>query len=452
MKKGEVTAFLSLIFILLMSMIAAVVESASIQVMKNRRRGDMDRAIESVFAEYQREILEETDIFSLDGTYGTGEFREENIEERLVFYGIRDAGLQVEKIQFLTDESGRAFREQVIAYMKHRVGVSQMEELAEMTGAWKEQTGKSEQYEQEETDVGTRLEESLLEEEQTLPEKDNPIGIVASLKKAGLLQIVMKEQDISNQEIDVRDMLSHRSLHKGKGRFKIRADTEGMSSNLYFASYLLEKFCGADAPHKEGKLAYELEYILHGGNSDRENLESVLRKLSSIRLAANYAYLLTDGEKKAEAGAMAAALAGIVALPALTELLRQGILLAWSFGESVMDLRTLLAGGRIPLVKTRADWQLTLSGLLKLGTKEDTGAAAARKEGLNYKEYLRMLLIFEDPDVCTMRSLDVLEMRMKARLGEWFRADCCISKLCMRAKCRFRRNVFYEFVTEYGYQ
>ena len=53
MKKGEVTAFLSLIFILLMSVVASVVESASMQVLKNRKRGDMDRALESVFAEYQ---------------------------------------------------------------------------------------------------------------------------------------------------------------------------------------------------------------------------------------------------------------------------------------------------------------------------------------------------------------------------------------------------------------
>ncbi len=452
MKKGTVTAFLSLIFILLMSVVASVIESASIQVMKNRRRGDMDRALESVFAEYQRDMLEELDVFSLEGTYGTGEFSEEKITERLEFYGMKETDLKMEKIQFLTDESGRPFREQVIAYMKHRVGVSQIEELAGLTGAWKEQAGKNEQYEQEETNVGTQLEEALKAEEQTLPDKDNPIGIVFSLKKAGILNIVMKDKQVSERAVDSGGMLSHRTLRKGKGSFKIRDDTDSMTSKLYFASYLLEKFCAADVPYEEGKLSYELEYILNGGESDRENLESVLRKLSAIRLVANYSYLLTDGEKKAEAGAMAAALAGIIALPALTELIRQGILLAWAYGESVMDLRTLLSGRRVSLAKTRNEWKLSLAGLLKLGTEEDTGASENTKNGLSYKEYLRMLLTFEDQDACTMRSLEILEMRMQKKLGEWFRADHCISKIGVKANCKLRRGIFYEFTTEYGYQ
>ena len=37
MVKGELTAFLSLVFILLVSLVGAVLESASIQVMKNER-------------------------------------------------------------------------------------------------------------------------------------------------------------------------------------------------------------------------------------------------------------------------------------------------------------------------------------------------------------------------------------------------------------------------------
>lgn len=100
MKKGEVTAFLSLIFLLLLTVTASVVESASIQVMKNRRRGDMDRALESVFAEYQREMLEEFDVFSLEGTYGTGEFNEENVIKRLEFYGMRDAEQKQRRYNF----------------------------------------------------------------------------------------------------------------------------------------------------------------------------------------------------------------------------------------------------------------------------------------------------------------------------------------------------------------
>ena len=59
-KRGEVTAFLALIFVLLVSFVGSLMESASLQSAKSYRRADMNRAVESVFAEYQRELLEES--------------------------------------------------------------------------------------------------------------------------------------------------------------------------------------------------------------------------------------------------------------------------------------------------------------------------------------------------------------------------------------------------------
>ena len=70
--KGDVTAFLSLIFILLITFVGGIMESASIQLAKNYRRTDTDRAMECVFAEYQKELLEEYDVFALDGSYEIG--------------------------------------------------------------------------------------------------------------------------------------------------------------------------------------------------------------------------------------------------------------------------------------------------------------------------------------------------------------------------------------------
>ena len=37
-----------------------------------------------------------------------------------------------------------------------------------------------------------------------------------------------------------------------------------------------------------------------------------------------------------------------------------------------MDLRTILSGGRVALVKTAENWQLSLSGLMTLGTDSDS--------------------------------------------------------------------------------
>lgn len=72
MKKGEITAFLSLIFVLMISFVTAILESASVQAEKNQARLDMDRAVYSVFGEYQKELLEEYGIFAVEGSYETG--------------------------------------------------------------------------------------------------------------------------------------------------------------------------------------------------------------------------------------------------------------------------------------------------------------------------------------------------------------------------------------------
>ena len=50
MQKGEITAFLSLIFLLILSLLGAIIESASIQVLKNHKRADTSLAVESVWA------------------------------------------------------------------------------------------------------------------------------------------------------------------------------------------------------------------------------------------------------------------------------------------------------------------------------------------------------------------------------------------------------------------
>lgn len=61
---GEVTVYLTLTFVLFVSLILALVESASVQMAKNYRRADMNRALECVFAEYQKELLENQRIIA----------------------------------------------------------------------------------------------------------------------------------------------------------------------------------------------------------------------------------------------------------------------------------------------------------------------------------------------------------------------------------------------------
>lgn len=452
---AEVTAYLSLIFILLITFIGGIMESASIQLAKNYRRADTNRAMECVFAEYQKELLEEYDIFALDGSYETGQYTEKNVTERLKYYDEGALEHEVKRIQFLTDQGCSSFLGQVSEYMKNKYGLDAVEELAGMTSVWEQQEDSAQDYARFEELWKDRMDGLLEENEGELPKEDNPIEYIGQLKRSPILALVMpREKAVSEKYAGCNEMLAFRERNQGYGVFSDVAEENGKLSSLLFGEYLLEHFSKfTDAEYTGGILDYELEYILAGKHSDKENLEAVVKKILLFRFVPNYAYIQTDSEMKAEAETAAMALCTLLAAPAIMEAAAQGILLAWAYGESIMDVRSLLKGNKVPLVKSKESWQLQFSKLLTLGTEEDRSEGRDDENGLGYSEYLRMLLFLARKDATALRSLGIIEKNMQKLYGQpYFHADFCISRMEIWTICSLRRGIRYQFKTYYGYQ
>ncbi len=456
--RGEMTAFLALIFILLISFAGSLLESASIQSAKNYRRADVNRALESVFAEYQRELLEEYDLFALDGSYESGYWGEEKVTGRLAFYGAGSMEHDITRLEILTDEGGSPFLVQVEDWVRHRYGLDKLEGLLGNAQIWGGQEQAAEDYRKKEQAGEDHLASLLEEQEQQLPEEGNPLDHVEGLRKSPLLSLVMpRDRQVSDKQTDLSGQPSRRSLVSGYGSFDDVAE-QGEASRLALGVYLLDHFSCAvpegDGSGEEevGALAYELEYILAGKASDRENLEAVVQKILLIRLAANFAYIQTDSVSKAEASAMAGTLCALLAVPAVIQAVTQAILFAWSFGESIVDIRALLGGRKVPLVKDSESWQLTLSSLLKLGDGEEWNEGKDTTGGMAYRDYIQMLLFLTGTGEAAMRSLDLIEMDLRTEKGlDWFRADHCITKLELDSRCSLRRGISYRFSTYFGY-
>ena len=136
--KGEITVFLSLSFTLLLSFIFGILESAVIQGSKNLSRIDTDRAIYSVFGEYHQELMEQYHVLGIDLGYRTGNYEEENLIQRLHYYNSGSTDHQIKGIQYLTDQSGQAFREQVLAYMEQRYGMDLVKKFTGTTEKWEQ--------------------------------------------------------------------------------------------------------------------------------------------------------------------------------------------------------------------------------------------------------------------------------------------------------------------------
>lgn len=443
-QKGEITAFLSLVFLLILSFLGAMVESASIQVLKNYKRADTILAVESVFAEYQKQLLEEYDLFALDAGYGEGRLDEGKILKRLEYYGAQENANQVEKSELLTDNRGAAFYRQAVRYVKSKIGLDHIEED---TSYWEEQEESGKDFEKEETEVQENLDSMLEGTEESLPSENNPIESVSSIQKSNLLQIIVENpEQLSEKCVKKEELASVRELNTGKGNFAEKEKKNEVTGKLFFEKYLLEHFADITQTKEERALDYELEYLIGGYENDQKNLEAVVKKILPIRLGINYAYLLTDEVKKAEAEVLALSLCTLLTVPGIAEVVKHAILLAWAYGEGLADLRTLVAGRKVPLVKSKETWKLKLSELLNIGEQgiqdvdQDTG------EGLTYRDYLKGLLILQDKETLSMRALDLIEQNLDLK------ADNCVMRIEIESKCKLRRGVQYEFSTYFGYQ
>ena len=465
MRKGEITVFLSVVFVLMISFVSGILQASSIQAAKNLGRLKTDRAIYSVFGEYQKELLEQYHVFGLDGSYGTGSYTEENLISRMHYYGTEGTDHEITDIQYLTDNSGQAFREQVLTYMEQTNGIGMIRKFTGLTEEWEEQEIQGNEMEKIREESTQEIEEisSMLENTadtgsgEKEADVENPFHFMDKIEQYGILSVVLpKDMILSEKEITLESQVSYRNLRTGRGSFPSRTGTDGIEEKLLFDEYVLDRYMNAvtegESDKKNRTLDYEIEYILAGKTSDKENLESVLFRIFLIRMALNYAFLLTDTEKQGQAEILALAVAALLLVPEAVEGIKHLVLIAWAAGESVTDIRTLLSGKRAALVKTTDNWQTSLTSLFTLG--EDSGTEGNdAQEGIYYKDYLRILLFLENSKDVTMRALDRIEenLRTEQKL-RFFHADQCVTRLKMSNTITLYDSLTYQFPVYFGYE
>lgn len=184
---------------------------------------------------------------------------------------------------------------------------------------------------------------------------------------------------------------------------------------------------------KEAKtLQYELEYIISGHNTDKENLSSVATKLILMRTLMNFIYVYTDKEKNTSAYATAAALVGFTCLAPLVTLIKVVILLVWAMLEALVDTYALLDGRSVPLFKSKSTFKVTYKDLLTMSKSNIAGLASKypKDQGnigdFTYSNYLRLFLIMNGTKKNCYRSMDIIQMNMQKELGNGFYLSNCV--------------------------
>ena len=450
--RGSITVYLALTLSVMLSLFLTLIEGARTNAIRLQTECAMDLSLYSVFGEYNRELLEQYDLFFIDTSYGKGtctientaahleSYFKENTEKdsHISGYITRDLlamaveDVQMNKFTLATDEKGEVFKRQAVSYIKDKYGLSYIKELEK----YMEQAEDANLLERDITTERNANQKAIDDTE--LPKKqvgedgweeiplDNPADEVNATRGKGVLALVVeKDAVLSNETIAKENYISSRKRSQGFGLL----DREGCSDadRLFFQGYILDKYGNYANQLEKSRLKYQIEYILAGKENDTDNLKWVVNRLLLIRETANVVYLFSNKTKMAEAEALALTLSAVIQLPELAELVKVAILFAWAYAESVYDVKQLLAGNRVPLIKTDESWHFGLEGMLSYEEGLDSTEQDSLSEGISYEDYLMILLTCVDEETKIFRAMDLIEMDIRKTAGnEKFRMDGCV--------------------------
>ena len=153
-------------------------------------------------------------------------------------------------------------------------------------------------------------------------------------------------------------------------------------------------------------------------------------------------YLWNCPEKRSEVLIMAEAISAAILMPELIPVIEMSILLGWAYGESVSDVKTLLKGGKVPLLKEDSDWKTDINAALN----NSGDSVNVQERGLSYEDYLAVFMLLEKEDVLSMRAMDLVEANIRKTRGNGaFRLDACYVALVVDIRLHGANGQQYEY-------
>ena len=252
-ERGSITLFLALILSLLLSLVCTSIESVRMASARTQILNSMDIGLYSVFGQYDRKLLEEYDLFALDGSMGGGQLNLAKICDNLESYmkpvlkqnsqklELHQSGLTGYRL--LTDECGEVFYQQIVQYMQETLGSQGVQlllnkmsdrerktEEADLKAKQAETGGSIDRYDSEMNQASQKSRQAAQEAENrqqqegqistqpapTQPQADNPISIIKRIMKMGILELVLPPgREISTRTVSKDTMVSGRQLQQG---------------------------------------------------------------------------------------------------------------------------------------------------------------------------------------------------------------------------------------------
>lgn len=490
-RKGSITVFFTLILSLMLSLVCTSIESVRMAAARTQILSSLDIGLYSLFGQYDKTLLKDYDLFFLDGSCGGGSLNMAEIYDNMESYikpvlkqnsqriALKDGGFTGYRLA--TDEDGTVFYCQVVQYMKDTLGSQGIQLLlnemkdrenktkeAEKTGEQAQSGDAIGSYEREMNQAAKNSQEALeaakentgqegevISQPETpaveAPKVKNPITVIKRIMKMGILELVIPPgKGISDKSVSKNTLVSGRKLQEGMPLFGVLEQDTSYASQVLFQQYLMDKLGNYLNP-ASGGLEYQIEYILGRKDNDLDNLKSVATKLLLVREGVNFAHLLADSGKRAQVEALALAIASSFLIPPAAVIIEGALLLCWAFAESILDVRELFDGGKVPLIKSIEDWQLSLENLPELLQGLDTQRRGT-ETGMDYEDYLQVFLLAKGKNEKLSGGMDMVELSVRSLPGRSsFCLDSCIASIEASIDVKANSRKTFTVTKQYSY-
>lgn len=440
---GSISVFFAILLPLVCSLFFSMLEVTRIRGLDVNSRQMALQMLENTFSEYQPLLWQQYGILALDMGYASGEGDIAKVAARMMEFGtwydqavggdgqerflaLSPGGCEITAYELLTDHGA-------VALIRQGARTAGEDTALETIRQWIGQADDTSEGQSSDLDIGklvdqgkmaldqvkaqqkeageaveeTDVSEPVPAEEGKMPQ-DNPFDLFREWEEKGLLALVMDpERSLPEAAVDPSAMVSGRDLAKGTAK---TAENATLVERVLFGQYLLQRFATyrqSDGVEEGTGLRYQVEHVIGGKGADRENLEAVVARILLLREVQNVIAIASDSKKMGQALEAATALAGFTGNPAIIQLVQAAVVGVWAFVESVLDIRLLLEGGKVPVVKNGAQWT---SDLFCLGQYVSPKVRAKNgDDGMTYEDYLRGMLAVLPSEELGLRACDVME-------------------------------------------
>lgn len=243
-------------------------------------------------------------------------------------------------------------------------------------------------------------------------------------EKSVLSMVIQDTSNISSSAIADSNLPSKKESNK-------KDSIDNMSDKAKLIMYGGLKFGNYHAVKKKSALSYELEYIIAGKDNDRSNLTATIEQMVGIRNVAAIGYLITDQEKLTQLSAIASSATAVIGLPFLEPVIKGILMEAWALAEAVNDVKIIMAGEKIDILKKRGNWKTSLQNL-----SSEKVSGSQKKSAVNYEQFCYLLMMKQDIHIIALRMLDLIQVNIKKNYHGSFDIHQCI--------CGFQITARYE--------